>query len=186
MRRCLALPLLLAASLVAACGDEDDDEAPPERPDRAAKPPRGWRTVSNRSAGFTIAAPRDWTARTHKGATLIRSDDRLVVVTVAADRSEEGRSTSPARYARLTLLNLPEFEGNVSPRTRRVRGSPYRSARVDGSGTVRTSGRLQRITVAAFRRPDQVTYAAVAFRNPRLTPRFDERIVNRMLRTLRG
>jgi hypothetical protein len=186
MRRRLGLPLLLAAALVAGCGEDDEEKAPSERADRAAKPPRGWRTVSNHSAGFTIAAPRRWTARTRKGATLIRSDDRLVVVTVAADRSEEGRGTHPARYARLTLLNLPEFEGRVSPRVRRVRGSPYGSARVDGFGTVRTSRRLQRITVATYRLPGRVTYTAVVFRNPRLTPGFDETIVNRMLRTVRG
>ena len=172
--------------LAAGCAGESDVGNRPERADAAAEPPPGWRTVKNARAGFTIAAPRRWSARTRGGTTRISSDDRLVVMTVAADRSAAGKEKHPGAYARLALQSLPEFEGKVTARTRTVRGSPYPSARVDGLGTVGTARRLQRITVAAFRRPGRVTYAAVVFRNPRATPPFDDRIVNRMLRTLRG
>ena len=142
--------------------------------------------MKNERAGFTIAAPRGWTARTRARATVIRSDDRLVVMTVGADRSRDGKEARPAPYARLALQSLPDFEGRVSPEARRVRGSPYNSGRVEGVGTLRTSRRPQRITVAAFTLRGRATYAAVVFRNPGTTPRFDERIVDRMLRTLRG
>ena len=182
----LALPVLLAAALAAGCGEDDGEKRSARRADRPAKPPARWRTVANRKAGFTIAVPHGWTARTRKAATLIRSDDRLVVVTVAADRGREGRDVPARRYARQTLLNLPDFEGDVRPGTRRLRGSPYRTARVEAVGTVRTSRRLQRITVVVYRVPRRVTYTAVVFRNPRLTPAFDDSAVNRMLGTLRG
>jgi hypothetical protein len=81
---------------------------------------------------------------------------------------------------------LPNFEGSVSARPRRVRGSPYRSARVDGAGTVGRTRRPQRISVAAFLRPGVVTYAVVAFRNATVTSGADEVALSRMLRTLRG
>ena len=69
--------------------------------DKPAAPPAGWRTVENAAAGFTIAVPRSWAAATKRGATLIRSKDRLVAVTVAADRSPEGKAerAGPVRRA---------------------------------------------------------------------------------------
>ena len=179
------MALIAVVMLAAGCGD-DGTSAPAERADAPVKPPSGWRTVKNERAGFTIAAPRDWTARPRKAATLIRSGDRLVVMTLAADRGDAGKDMPPARYARLTLEGLPGFEGRLSAGTRRLRGTPYRSARVEGTGTVSGARRLQRITVATFARPGRVTYAAVVFRNPRATPRADERIVERMLRTFRA
>ena len=172
--------------VAAGCGDSSDGGTTGERADAPVAPPKGWRTVTNERAGFTIAAPHRWSARPRKGTTLIRSDDRLVVITVAADRGQAGKDIAPARYARLTLQSLPEFEGRLSARTRALRGTPYGSARVEGIGTVSGARRPQRITVAVFTRPGKVTYAAVVFRNPRETPRFDERIVERMLRTFRA
>jgi hypothetical protein len=182
-----AAALLAAAAVTPGCGGGDDASNDRERADRPAKPPPGWRTVRNRRAGFTVAAPRRWTARTKRGATLIRSRDRLVVVSIAADRSAAGRQKPPPTYAKETLEELPGFEGSALPGRRRVRGSRYRSARVEGIGTLGASKkRPQRITVAAFQRPERVTYAAVVFRNARFTPPADERVIRRMLRSLRA
>lgn len=185
MRRRRQLALIAVAAALAGCGG-GGPAAPPERGDRAAPPPAGWRTVHNAEAGFTVAAPRSWTARTRRSATLIRSRDRLVAATFAADRAEQGRDTPPAQYADATLRGLPDFEGSVAARTRRVRGAPYPSARVDGVGTVRRGRRPQLITVAAYQRPGRVTYAAVVFRNARASSAADEAAVSRMLGTLRG
>ena len=175
--------LLAAALLCGACGDSSSP--PPARGDPPANPPRGWRTVANRRAGFTIAAPRAWTARIRDGATLIRSPDRVVVVTVGADRTGPGRELPVSQYARETLQDLPSFDGSLSVRTERVRGSPYRSAVVQGAGRVRTSRRLQRITVAALRVPRRATFVVVVFRNARQPGRFAARTVGRILRSLR-
>ena len=176
--------MLLAVLALAGCGG--DDEQPAERSDRAARPPAGWRSVENASAGFTISVPRSWRTRTRAAATLIRSRDRLVAVTVAADRSADARETPPARYARQVLEALPGFEGTTADAVRRVPGSPYRSARIEGEGSVRTSRRPQRITVAVLQRPGRVSYSVISFRNPTLATPADERVVRRMPRTLRG
>jgi hypothetical protein len=181
-RTLLALGALLAATGCGGGGSKDTDE----HADRPAHPPPGWRTFRNEAAGFTVSIPRRWTARVKSTATLIRSNDRLLVITVGADRGDQGRGTPPGEYAHRTLDALPDFEGSVTPRARRVRGSPYRSARVDALGTIRTSKRPQRIMVAAFQRPGHVEYALVAFFNPKLPTAFFEPKLRRILRSFRG
>lgn len=175
--------LAITGSLATGCGEEANERRQPrERPDRAVDPPPGWRTVRNPRAGFTIAAPRSWGTRTRRGNTVIRSGDRSVAVTLAADRSGAGRRGSAASYAREILAALPGFEGSTSPGAGRVAGSPYRTAVVRATGTVKTSRAAQRITVAVLRRPRRVTYSAVAFSEPSA----DEAVLLRMLGTLRG
>ena len=167
MRGIAALLAAAAALGATGCGVEDEFAGSPdpasERSDRPAKPPPGWHTIANRRAGFTLSVPRGWPARTRKSATLIRSSDRLLAVTVAADRSEDGRATRPRAYARRTFRALPGFRKLRLTPARRVRGSSYRSARVDGSGTLAKRRQRQRITVAAYQRPGRVTYTIVAF-----------------------
>jgi len=159
---------LLAVALVATgCGGEEKFEGSPdpaaEKNDRPAQPPAGWRTFANRRAGFTISIPRDWVPRTRRSATLIRSSDRLLAVSVAADRSADGREMRPRRYALRAFRALPGFRRLRVRSTRRVSGSPYPSRRVDGAGTLARRRQRQRITVAALKRPGQVTFAVVAF-----------------------
>ena len=167
MRAIAVLLAATAALAVTGCDEEDEFTGSPdpskERSDRPADPPPGWRTIANRRAGFTLSVPPGWASRTRKGATLVRSDDRLVAVTVAADRSEAGRATRPRQYARRTFRALPGFRKLRSTPVRRVRGSPYRSARADGGGTLTDRRQRQRITVAAYHRPRRATYTIVAF-----------------------
>ena len=184
--RAQRIALVVAAALCAGCGKGGGSGPPPRAADRPAKPPPGWRTVANRTAGLTIAAPRRWTVRLKDGATLIRSPDRLAVVTIGADRTAPGRELPVAEYARETLQDLPGFDGSLSEHTGRVRGSPYRSAVVQGAGTVRTSHRPQRITVGAFHLSGRVTFVLVAFRNARFPSAFDASTIRRMLRSLRA
>src|SRR3954447_20431788 len=137
--------LALVAGTAALAGCDADKGKPADRGDRPTRLPQGWRTVGNSYVGFTIGIPRHWSTRTRRSATLIRSLDRLVAVTIGADRGSQGRGEPPAEYAQETLRGLPDFEGDVSPRIRRVRGSPYRSARVEGTGTVGQTQRPQLI-----------------------------------------
>ena len=167
MRATLLVAALLAGLAGAGCGEEDEFAGSPnparERSDPPAKPPTGWRTFANRRAGFTLSVPPAWPARARGSATLIRSSDRLVAVTVAADRSEAARLTSPRRYALRTFRALPDFRNLKPDSLRKVRHSPYASARVDGAGTLAERRQRQHITVAAFQRPHRVTYTVVAF-----------------------
>jgi hypothetical protein len=168
----IAVPLAVAcAALVApGCGGEDETAGSPdpatERSDPPADPPPGWRTFANRRAGFTLSVPREWLARTRTSATLIRSSDRLMAITVAADRSEAGRTTRPRPYARRAFRALPGFRKLRATPARPVRRSPYPSSRLDGTGTLAKTRNRQHITVAAFRRGNRATYTVVAFATP--------------------
>jgi hypothetical protein len=142
--------------------------------------------VQNERAGFTLSVPETWSARQKGPATLILSDDRLVSVTGAADRTSDGRRTPPAEFARATLRGLPGFKGSVAMGVRRIEGSPYRTARADARGRLATSKVPQRITAVVFQRPGRVTYAVLVFRNARVKPRFNEPVVERMLRSFRA
>ncbi|HYH57735.1 MAG TPA: hypothetical protein VD790_00750 [Thermoleophilaceae bacterium] len=167
MRATASLLAALAIALAGGCDEDDEFAGAPdpatERRDPPADPPPGWRTLANRAAGFTMSVPREWTARTRRGATLIRSSDRLLAVTVAADRSEPGRTTPAPRYARRAFRALPAFRRVRATRARTVPRSPYPNGRVDGTGTLAATGGRQRISVTAFRRPGRVTYTVVAF-----------------------
>ena len=180
------IAVVVAAVLGAGCGKGGGSGPAPPRVDRPAKPPPGWHTIANRRAGFTIAAPRRWTARIKDGATLTRSPDRLAVVTIGADRTAPGRELPVSEYARETLQDLPDFAGSLSRHIGRVRGSPYRTAVVHGAGTVRASRRPQRITVAALRVPRRATFVVGAFRNSRLPGGFALGTLGRVLRSLRA
>lgn len=177
------------ALLQAGCGGDDGsdpDAAALERVDPPATPPPGWRTVSNSRIGFTIAAPRTWTA-THTGRrTVIRSDDRLVAISISADRTAPGRELSAERYARRTIRTVPHFAGVVDKRVGRVPGSKYESALLTATGTVSPSNLSQRISVAILRRPGRVTYGVLVFRNAGVKPRFHDRTIERILRTFRA
>lgn len=181
----LAAVTVVPAACAADDGDGDRASTGTETIERPPRPPPGWRTVRNPVAGFTIAAPKRWPADVTRRATFIRSDDRLVSITIAADRSAAGRRLTPVRYARRTLESLPGFKGAIGRRVRRVRGSPYPSAVVEGSGTVNATTRPQRISVAAFRRPHSATYTAIVFRNAVVRPRLNDRTIARILATLR-
>ena len=163
----LLVAALLAGLTGSGCGEEDEFAGSPnparERSDPPAKPPTGWRTFANGRAGFTLSVPPAWPARARGSATLIRSSDRLVAVTVAADRSEAARTTPPRGYARRTFRALPGFRNLKVNAVRKVEHSPYPSARVDGAGTLAERRQRQHITVAAFQRPHRVTYTVVAF-----------------------
>jgi hypothetical protein len=162
----LLVAALIAVVAGAGCGGEDESSPPDpatERNDPPAKPPPGWRTFSNRRAGFTLSVPRGWPARARRSATLIRSPDRLLAVTVAADRGETARTTVPREYARRTFAALPGFRDVTVTGARKVKNSPYANARLDGAGTLAERQQRQRITVTAFRRPGRATYTVVAF-----------------------
>lgn len=188
------LPRIAAAAAAlalvqAGCTEDegpDRSTAAVERSDPAAAPPPGWRTVKNASAGFTIAVPGTWTATGTSRRTIIRSDDRLVAVSISADRTAPGRELPAERYARRTIRTVPNFAGTVGKKVSRVRGSRYESAVLSATGTVNPSNLSQRISVAIFHRPGRVTYGALVFRNAGVEPRFNDRTIDRILRSFRA
>ena len=181
--------VLALALVLAGCSDDEEGDIKSlavERADRPADPPPGWRTVRNAAAGFTISAPQAWQATESRRRTLIRSDDRLVAISISADRTVPGRELPAKPYARRTIRTLPRFTGVVRRRVTRVPGSRYESALLGATGTVSPSDLSQRISVAIYRRPGRVTYGVLVFRNAGVKPRFHDRTIDRMLRSFRA
>jgi hypothetical protein len=171
------------------CGGGSKQKDPPagDQPsDVPAKPPPGWHNVTNGSAGFTLVAPRKWPTSTRRGATLIRSPDRLVAVTVAADRGAKGRHLRAQRYAEEIVRGLPGFGNVLVRRASRIRGTPYESGRLEATAVLRSKRRGERVIVSVLRVPRYVSYAFIAFRNGRVPARVYDPVLERIVLSLRG
>jgi hypothetical protein len=191
-RRLVVAGLMAAAVAFAGaggCGDDDEPRQvtrPEEEADPRGKLPKGWKRVVNRRAGFSVGIPPGWKARGARGATLVRSGDRLLAASIAADRSQEGRTLPPQAYARRTARSLAGYRGLRIGRAVRVRGARYPSGTVTARGVyIRTRVR-QAIRVVALQRRGQVTYALVFFRRARSPGALYRPAIEGMVRTFRG
>jgi hypothetical protein len=194
VRERLGARLLAAgACAVAAGGCGSDDPAQPERKgapaetvDRRGPLPPGWKRVVNRRAGFSVGIPPGWTVRGAVGTTLVRSGDRLMAVSISADRSTEGRELSPRTYVVRTARLLRGYRLlRVRGRPRRV-GSRYRNAAVQVTGRFARTRVRQSIRVVALQRPGRVTYALLFFRTAGAPAALYEPAVAGMVRTFRA
>jgi hypothetical protein len=160
--------------------------APAERADRPAPLPAGWKRVVNRRAGFSVGIPPGWRARGTRGATLVRSGDRLMAVSIVADRSDDGRGLPAAVYARRTARALPGYRRlRVGP-ARRLRGARYPGAAVTATGTFARTGVRQAIRVVVLRRPGRVAYTLAVARSARSRGAVYRPAVRGMLRSFRA
>jgi hypothetical protein len=174
--RGFALVAAIGALAAAGCGGRDDDggEQPAgasgqdtERADRAPVLPGGWRRVVNDGAGFSLGIPPGWSARGARGATLVRSRDGALAVSVAADRGDEGRGTSAANYLQRTLAGLPGYSRLRVQRARPLRRARYPGAVATATGTFTRTKVRQAISAYALQRPGRVTYTLLVFRSVR-------------------
>jgi len=186
-----ARPLIAIAAMAVAlggCGSAEEPEpvVPRERADRPAPLPAGWARVVNARAGFSLGLPPGWAARGTGGTTVIRSADGGLAVSVTADRSLDGRTLSLVTYARRTARSLPGYAGLRPGRARTLRGARYPAVSVSTAGRFRRTGVRQAIRVIAMRRPRQVTFTLVFFRNARTDARVYAEAGAVMVRSLRG
>jgi hypothetical protein len=189
MPRSFAALAAALAVVLAGCGGSSQPgraNAPRETSDRRPPLPPGWRRVVNRQAGFSLGIPPGWTARGGHGATLVRSRDRALAVSIAADRSPQGRTLAPARYARRTMGALRGYRELRIGGPRRVRGAHYPAAAVAGGGTFRRTRVRQAIDAIALQRRGLVTFSLVVFRNASVAGGVYVAAVDEMVRTFRG
>jgi hypothetical protein len=181
-----------ALALVAAgCGGSStpggaDSGGPRETADRRPPLPPGWRRVVNRRAGFSLGIPPGWTARGERGATVVRSADHALAVSIAADRSAQGQTLRPRVYARRTLGALPGYGRLRIGRPRGIRGAHYPAADVPARGRYRRTHVRQAIDAIALQRPRRVTFSLLVFRNASVAPAVYRAAVAEMVHTFRG
>jgi hypothetical protein len=184
--------ILLAVALLAltGCGGGDskkksDVPNPKDEPtDAAAKPPAGWHTVKNKIAGFTVSAPDSWADAPTKAATAIRSDDKLVVVSIAADRSPKGANTSAKNYATETLKATTSAKTDGKVHT--IKGSPYDNAYIVATGKIPGQKIPQTVTTVIYHRKGHVTYGMLIFANAKVKPHFNDKKLAEMMRSFRA
>ena len=173
------------------CGGSDAPK-PPEPPrqaetdDRPARLPDGWTRLVNRHAGFSVGIPPGWKARGARGATLVRSGDRLLAVSITADRSSDGRGLRPANYAERLVMALPGYRKRKVGRPVPVRGARYPGASVAATGTFRRTRVRQAMRAVALQRRGRVTYALVFFRTARSPAALYRPAITGMIRTFRA
>ena len=186
-----ALSAIAALSLiagVAACG-KDEAPAPPspapprETLDKLPKLPEGWKQYVNRQVGFAIGRPPGWRAEHRGPSTLLRSPDRLVAVSIAADRTPEGIDFPLDDYVVQAAEALPRFKDLKVGRPRKFRHE-YPAQAVGATGV--KDGVRQQLLFIAVRRRGVVTYPILVARNAEKKSGYYYDEALRMVRTLRG
>lgn len=158
---------VVAVVALAACGSADPAPTTTREVETAeALPelPRGWNPYINRAAGFTLGRPPGWAASEDGSATLFRSPDELVAMTISADRTDEALALPLARYATRTALALPGLK-DVDLREPETFKGHYEGVSVKGNGRLIKSKLLERLQVIVLRRNGIVTITAVIAAN---------------------
>jgi hypothetical protein len=189
----------VAALALAGCGGSKDDvasestaaasEPAPARTETVDAPaslPASWTREVNRRGGFSFGVPRGWKAERRGPVSLVRSFDRLVAISIAADRSAGGLELAPGSYARRAAAALRGYRG--APEVGRPRGFAhprYDASQVRGEATAR-GGVDQRIAAVVLRRRGLATFTAVIAANAKRVSGADRRLAAQLVRSLRG
>ncbi len=197
MSRAAALALCTAILALCGCGGDEPSPtttttttrppqpAPKETRDPLPNRPHEWERYVNERGGFAVLLPRGWKPRTRGSASLIRSFDRLVAISIAPDRSDAALATPIADYATRTAEALRGFRR--PPRIQGTKPFRHRYDGVEAYGTASAKGGVdQRISVIVLRRPRLATFTAVLAANAKHAARDSERVARRVIATLRS
>jgi hypothetical protein len=199
--------LLVGASLaLGACGGDGEttsststvDKAVPDEVEKAEKVPDlpdGWTVLSDPVQGFRLGAPPGWKdgrdclleGASPGDVTVLCSPDKLVTLSITADRSADGLTLDPADFAQQTLDQLAAegFRGPLDAREPKPFDARYRGASVTAKGTS-TSGVRENVTVVTMRRDGVATFAAVIAANADRPTDPAVELAEEALRTLRS
>jgi hypothetical protein len=182
MRRGTGASLLAAGALAAAlggCGEKEEPEVrppprPPERSERVPKLPSAWTEAGNEEQGFALGVPPGWKrgrdclphGRRPGATTVLCSPDKLVTLSVSADRSDEALELAPGAFAVRATKRLGEERyprGLEAGRPRRF-GTHYNGVVVRAQGKAAT-GVEQDVSVVVLRRAGIANFTAVIAAN---------------------
>jgi hypothetical protein len=182
---------VLLIGFAGGCGDGSDgpDSSRPvtETVDPVPKLPRGWKPHVNRDGGFALGVPPGWSARAHGAHSELRSPDRLVAISIAADRSEETLAIPLPELARTTLdAGLPGIR-KLEARDPRPNRHRYDAVSLAASALAGKDPPVrERLTLIVIRRQGLATYTALAAENTEASARPHREEIERALRSLRG
>jgi hypothetical protein len=203
MRRGTGASLLAAGALAAAlggCGEKEEPEVQPpprpaERSERVPKLPPAWTEARNEDQGFALGVPPWWRlgrdclphGRTPGATTVLCSPDRLVTLSVSADRSDEALELAPGAFAVRATERLGEerYPRGLEAGRPRPFGTHYNGVVLRAQGKA-AAGVEQDVSVVVLRRAGIANFTAVIAANAGKRTGPAVRLAERALRTLRS
>jgi hypothetical protein len=185
-----ALAALTLALVLAACGSDEEVRSPEvprhvETVDDLPKLPRGFEPHVSRINGLALGRPPGWKA-TRKGvATFLIAPDRLVVMSLSADRSDEALAGDPETLAVRTFGALEGYEGVLEPSEPTRFRHKYDAFEVEGQGVSVETGVRQNLRVIVLEREDTTVVTAVIAENAKEKAPAEVRQALESLRTVR-
>ncbi len=142
-----------------------------ETPQKPAKPPGGWHRRFDRTHGYSISVPPGWATHSGGSASLYRSPDGLVAVSVSVDRTPGAFRVSPAAFARRTLRALKGYRRKLEPGPAHdISHTPLDAAIAGATGVTKKGGVREEVEAAVLRRDHLVNYTAVIVANGAAPP----------------
>ncbi len=190
MRTILAAWATVLALALTACGSDDEPVAPdverkPETVEELPKLPRGYEPYFSRVNGLALGRPPGWKATDEGVATLLTAPDKLVVMSLSADRSDEALAGDPRTLAVRTFSALEGYEGELDPSEPKPFKHRYDGAQVEGEGVAASSGVPQRLRLVVLEREGATVVTAVIAENAREKAPAEVKQALDSLRTLR-
>jgi hypothetical protein len=169
-RQATAILAVLVAAGFAACGSDGAPSVPeierlPETAEELPRLPRGYERYSSRVNGLVFGRPPGWKARPRGIATLLTAPDKLVVMSLAADRSDDALAADPRNLAVETFAALEGYEGKLDPSEPRPLKHRYEGFQARGEGVAGSTGVPQRLRVIVLEREGATVVTAVIAEN---------------------
>jgi hypothetical protein len=188
-----ALLALLVSLALPACGSEEEDAEPiapvvdrkEETRQGLPKLPRGFEAYRSRYNGLAFGRPPGWKATRRGRATLLIAPDELVVMSLAADRSDAAVATDTERLAVDTFAALEGYRGKLKPSEAHKFAHRYEAHQVRGDARSKRTGVPQRLRVIVLEREGRTVVTAVIAENSKEKAPDEVRQAYQALRTLR-
>jgi hypothetical protein len=189
------LPVVLAAACLAlpACGSDDEDAEPvapvvdrkEETRQNPPKLPQGFERHVSRGNGLEFGRPPGWKATRRGSATLLIAPDKLVVMSLSADRTDEAVAADTEMLAVDTFAALEGYERRLDPSEPRKLGHRYEAYQVRGDGVAKKTGVRQRLRVIVLEREGSTVVTAVMAENSKEKAPDEVKQAYQALRSLR-
>ena len=115
----------------------------------------------------------------------MRSRDRLVAVSIVADRTADALAPPVEEFATSALGAVPGFEGQLEPGTPQRFRHRYEAVGVKARGSAERGGVDQRLELIVLRRADLATVTILIAANQRREAASSQALAEELVRTVR-